>query len=242
MSYFSGVVSPAAMLRGAANAVWHGSGASTLVGGAQQVYQNSGAGGTWGGMARGAARMAVGGAALATLASAPVRSAAATGVGLAIRYGGAAAGLAGGAYTMAQNMRAGGTWGGVAQGAVQMATGGATLSAMHAPTTAARAVSTAVSAAGTFINDFATAAHERSGMTQDTRMLRGGLAAHRVPLEAVSIAIGGSAGQMLATGSSVVGNLSTAASMAHHASQSDSYFNQARSAASRAWNMLPSLR
>ena len=249
MSYFSGVASPTAVLRGVSSAVWHGSGASSVVGGVQQMVQNAQPGGTWGGMARGAARATLGTAMLGTLASAPVRGAAASAARLAVTHGATALGvlggamsIVGGARTVGQNMRSTGTWGGVAQGAVQMATGAGSLSAMHTTSATLRSAATAVSTAGTFINDFATANHEQAGMTQDTRMLRGGLAAHRAPLEAVSAAVGGPAGEMLRTGSSAVGKLATAASAVHHLSRSDSYFSQASNAVSSAWNRLPSLR
>ena len=76
MSYFSSFKSA---VKFGVSAAWYGSGAGSVVDGARQVYNNSGSGGAWTGMAKGAARMAAGGAALYTLPSAPVR-ALATGV------------------------------------------------------------------------------------------------------------------------------------------------------------------
>lgn len=64
-----------AAVRGVGALAWHASGASQLVGGAQQLHENAQPGGTWSGMAVGAARMAVGGAVMATLAtSAPAKA------------------------------------------------------------------------------------------------------------------------------------------------------------------------
>lgn len=78
MSYFNQLVSA---LKTTATAAYHATGASQVVQGASEVIGNAGAGGTWGGMARGAARMAVGGAALYTLPTAPLRTMAVMGAG-----------------------------------------------------------------------------------------------------------------------------------------------------------------
>ncbi|HBK56401.1 MAG TPA: hypothetical protein DDZ76_08990 [Xanthomonadales bacterium] len=78
MSYFSTLTSA---LKTTANLAYHATGASQVVQGANELVRNAGAGGTWTGMAKGAARMAVGGAALYTLPSAPLRNLAVMGAG-----------------------------------------------------------------------------------------------------------------------------------------------------------------
>lgn len=78
MSYFDRVASA---LKATATMAYHATGASQVVDGAAQVYRNSGEGGTWGGVAKGLARMAVGGAALYTLPAAPLRTMAVMGGG-----------------------------------------------------------------------------------------------------------------------------------------------------------------
>ena len=71
MSYFDRIASA---VKTTATMAYHATGASQVVDGAAQVYRNSGEGGTWTGMAKGVARMAVGGAALYTLPTAPLRT------------------------------------------------------------------------------------------------------------------------------------------------------------------------
>lgn len=71
MSYFDRITSA---LKTTATMAYHATGASQVVDGASEVYRNSGQGGTWTGMAKGVARMAVGGASLYTLPSAPLRN------------------------------------------------------------------------------------------------------------------------------------------------------------------------
>jgi hypothetical protein len=78
MSYFDRIASA---VKTTATMAYHATGASQVVDGAAQVYRNSGEGGTWTGMARGVARMAVGGAALYTLPTAPLRTMAVMGAG-----------------------------------------------------------------------------------------------------------------------------------------------------------------
>jgi hypothetical protein len=78
MSYFSKITS--ALKTGAAMA-YHASGASQVVEGGTELARNAYPGGTWTGMAKGAARMAVGGAALYALPSAPLRTAMVMGAG-----------------------------------------------------------------------------------------------------------------------------------------------------------------
>lgn len=78
MSYFDRIASA---VKTTATMAYHATGASQVVDGATQVYRNSGEGGTWGGIAKGVARMAVGGAALYTLPSAPLRNLAVMGAG-----------------------------------------------------------------------------------------------------------------------------------------------------------------
>lgn len=78
MSYFDRIASA---IKTTATMAYHATGASQVVDGAAQVYRNSGEGGTWGGIAKGVARMAVGSAALYTLPTAPLRTMAVMGAG-----------------------------------------------------------------------------------------------------------------------------------------------------------------
>lgn len=78
MSYFDRIASA---IKTTATAAYHASGASQVVDGASEIYRNTGRDGTWTGMAKGAARMAVGGAALYTLPTAPLRTMAVMGAG-----------------------------------------------------------------------------------------------------------------------------------------------------------------
>ncbi len=78
MSYFDSIAST---LKTTATMAYHATGASQVVDGASEVYSNSGQGGTWTGMAKGVARMAVGGTALYTLPTAPLRTMAMMGAG-----------------------------------------------------------------------------------------------------------------------------------------------------------------
>ncbi len=78
MSYFNKLTSA---LKTTASVAYHATGASQVVQGASELARNAGAGGTWTGMAKGAARMAIGGAALYTLPSAPLRTMAVMGAG-----------------------------------------------------------------------------------------------------------------------------------------------------------------
>ncbi|PQV54877.1 hypothetical protein [Paraburkholderia sp. BL21I4N1] len=65
----------------AGTALWHGSGASSIVGGTQQFALNMQPGGTWGGVGIGAVRAVAGAAVMTTLAtSLPVRAAASAGI------------------------------------------------------------------------------------------------------------------------------------------------------------------
>lgn len=65
----------------AGSALWHGSGASTLVDGTQQFAQNMKPGGTWTGVGKGAAKMVAAGLWMGTLANtAPARAVAGTAV------------------------------------------------------------------------------------------------------------------------------------------------------------------
>jgi hypothetical protein len=65
----------------AGSALWHGSGASTLVDGTQQFAQNMKPGGTWTGVGKGAAKMVAGGLWMGVLANtAPARAVAGTAV------------------------------------------------------------------------------------------------------------------------------------------------------------------
>lgn len=78
MSYFDRIAST---LKTTATMAYHATGASQVVDGASELYRNSGQGGTWTGMAKGVARMAVGSAALYTLPTAPLRTMAMMGAG-----------------------------------------------------------------------------------------------------------------------------------------------------------------
>jgi hypothetical protein len=239
MGYFSGIASPRAMLQGASD-VFEGWKSFTSEG-ASQFTRNMQAGGTWSGAAAGAARAAGGvlagaavgagilgaGAVAGSALGATSLASAASATTALVGAGVGAVGVHGGYQTIRDNMKPTGTWGGVAQGAVQMATGlGGVTSAITGS-----AAATAVNAAGTFINDFATAPYEPQGMANDARMARGAAAGHMVPLMAVAAAVGGPAGNLLNKGATALGRASLVATTAHHLARSVEHVETVRSTA-----------
>lgn len=120
-----------------------------------------------------------------------------------------------GARQMYDNSGAGGTWGGLAHGAVQFAGGAAAMATAHTTGTI-RAAATAVQTGATFVNSFATASRDPAATQTSTLtgMAHGGVNAMRAPLEAVSAATGSPAIQQAA---SYAQRIATVTSVTHNA-------------------------